>query len=890
MDNFGAKRSLSAGGERFDYLSLEAAEAKGLVLASRLPLCLRVMLENVLRSRDGSAAARDLAGLSAWLEQRSSDQEMGFYPARILMPDSSGVPLIADLAALRDAVSQRGGDPARVSPLIPVDLVIDHSIVADAAGRKDAHDINLRLEYERNRERYSMLKWAQTSFANLRVIPPGMGIVHQVNVEYLARVVWVEQRDGQRIAYPDTLVGMDSHTPMVNSLGVIGWGVGGIEAAAAMLGQPISMLIPEVVGCRVSGRIRPGVTSTDVVLSLTQQLRQVGVVGKFVEFFGDGLDHLPLAHRATLANMTPEMGATVSFFPIDDETIRYLSMTGRSREQVALVEAYAKEQGLWRTADTSGIAFTDVVDFHLEFVEPSVAGPRRPQDRVNLHQVPDRFRESYAERHPDGLEQSVEPGRVEVRHGDVVIAAITSCTNTSNPQAMIGAGLMARNLRTRGLQAKPWVKTSLSPGSRVVTEYLKAAGLQAYLDALGFHLVGYGCMTCAGGSGPLSDDVTAAIETQDLTVAAVLSGNRNFEGRIHPSARANFLASPALVVAYAAAGSVLVDIANESLGTGSDGRAVYLKDVWPSDAEIQQVIDAAVTPRLFSATYAGAHHGSSLWQKLPASSGTTFAWNAKSTFIKRPPFLDLDEGRPGDIAGARALLMLGDSITTDHISPVAGITPNTPAGDYLAANGVLPADFNSLLSRRANHEVMIRGTFANKRLRNELVGGCEGGFTRRVPGGAIEPVFDVAMEYARDKVPLVVVAGAEYGTGSSRDWAAKGTRLLGVKAVLAESFERIHRSNLAAMGVLPLQFPSGVTRKTLGLSGNETFTITGLNGRLTPRMPLPCTIAHQDGSVKTIDLICRLDVPREVEWYREGGVLPYVLERLIRPERSPPMK
>lgn len=886
-DGFGTRRQLVVGDRQFHYFSLRAADEAGLAPVRRLPRSLRVLLENLLRHSDEGVAIRDdIAAVAHWPETRTSDREISFYPARVIMPDSSGVPLIADLAAMRDAVRSAGGNPDEINPLIPVDLVIDHSAAVDFAGRPDALARNLELEYARERERYTFLKWAQNSFRNLRVVPPAMGIVHQVNLEYLARAVWTSHVGETCIAYPDTLVGMDSHTPMVNSLGVIGWGVGGIEAGAAMLGQPISMLLPEVVGCRIKGVARPGVTCTDLVLTLTQQLRKHGVVGKFVEFFGEGLARLPLADRATLANMTPEFGATVSYFPIDSEALRYLALTGRDAAQLALIEAYAKAQGLWGENGVEEPCFTSIVEFDLGSVEASVSGPKRPQDRVPLRAVPDTFKSAFAERlnthAPAGSSES-RPDR-DFTHGDVVIAAITSCTNTSNPSAMVGAGLLARNLRKAGLSRKPWVKTSLAPGSRVVTDYLEAAGLLEDLSALGFDVVGYGCMTCSGASGPLAPDVTKAIDEQKLVVASVLSGNRNFEGRIHPSARANYLASPALVVAYAAAGSVLMDLTQQPMGIDARGLPVLLEDLWPSDDEIARVLAKVLSPSLFSERYATVFAGDSTWQKLEAATALNYPWDPRSTYIRRPPYFDEGlrlEGNAADIANARILALLGDSITTDHISPVSGVRPNTPAGKYLAQQGVAAADFNSFSSRRGNHDVMIRGTFSNIRLRNEMAPEHEGGITRHVPSEKEMPIYDAAMLYREERTPLIVVAGAEYGTGSSRDWAAKGTRLLGVRAVLAESFERIHRSNLIGMGVLPLQFPAGVNRKTLKLTGDETFTFRAQRHALRPRQTLACHIAYADGRAHTIEVTARLDIPREIEWYEHGGILPYMLAKVL---------
>ena len=882
---------LQVGARRYRYIDLRAAERAGLVPVSNLPVSLRILLENILRHRHRGEDS-DVGAIRDWSVNGSCEREISFYPARVLMPDSSGVPLVGDLAAMRDAVLAAGGDPARVNPLTPVDIVIDHSVITDYAGTAQAYDLNLALEYQRNAERYSFLKWAQSSFDNFRVVPPSVGIVHQVNLEYLARVVWTDDsRVGEDppMAYPDTLVGMDSHTTMVNAIGVLGWGVGGIEAGAALLGQPISMPLPPVLGCEVTGRARPGVTGTDIVLTLTEMLRKQGVVGKFVEFFGDGLDQLSLADRATIANMAPEAGATMCFFPIDRETIDYLTATGRASEQVALVEAYAKAQGLWRDGGAHDIAFTEVIQFDLSAVRVSLAGPRRPQDRVDLDGVAQRFAESYADRlsgwQPRAL--PVPAGEHRLDHGDIVIAAITSCTNTANPRAMVGAGLLARNLHARGVTSKPWVKTSLAPGSRVVSDYLREAGLQEPLNAMGFHLVGYGCMTCAGASGSLDPAIAGQLEAGELVVATMLSGNRNFEGRTHALARANFLASPALVLAYACAGSVMLDLTSQPLALGSDGRPVYLAEVWPSDQEIDATIQRSITPELFSRRYADAFKGDLRWQKLAVTQGLNYDWDPRSSYLRRPPHFDADSVAEhfgqGDILDARPLLMLGDSITTDHISPVDAIRSGSPAADYLASLGVAPADFNTLLARRGNHDAMLRGTFANHRLVNEMVAGKEGGWARHMPSGAVLAVHEAAQRYRTSSTALVLLAGAEYGTGSSRDWAAKGTRLLGVRAVIAESFERIHRSNLVGMGVLPLQFALGVTRKTLGLTVAETFSITGLTGALLPRQTLPCEIRYEDGRRATIGLICRLDIPREILWYRRGGILPYVADTLIAP-------
>jgi len=879
---------LEVGARRYDYVDLRAAERMGLAPVSRLPVSLRILLENILRHRHLGDDS-DLAAVCDWIHSRSSEREINFYPTRVLMPDSSGVPLIGDMAAMRDAVRAAGGDPTLVNPLIPVDIVIDHSVITDHAGTPQAYDLNLALEYQRNAERYTFLKWAQGSFTNFRVVPPSMGIVHQVNLEYLSRVVWTGGgASGPTTAYPDTLVGMDSHTTMVNGIGVLGWGVGGIEAGAVMLSQPISMQLPQVVGCQVTGRLRPGVTSTDIVLTLTERLRQHKVVGKFVEFYGDGLDHLPVSHRATIANMAPESGATMCFFPTDQATIDYLIATGRSSEQVALVQAYVQAQGLWRGDGAQDIAYSEFLVFDLESVQPSLAGPRRPQDRVDLCGAAQRFVESYADRlngwRPQGapIDAAIEH---RLDHGDIVIAAITSCTNTANPPAMVGAGLLARKLRARGVVVKPWVKTSLAPGSRVVTDYLRAAGLQDDLDALGFNLVGYGCMTCAGASGQLDPKIAGQIETGELVVATVLSSNRNFEGRTHALARANFLCSPALVVAYACAGSITLDLTREPLALDRHGAPVWLADVWPSDNEIEDVIQATLSAELFTRRYATVFEGDRLWQRLQVTRGLHYDWDPRSTYIRRPPYFEAETVAErfgqGDILAARPLVLLGDSITTDHISPVNVIGANSPAGAYLASLGVALTDFNTLLARRGNHDVMVRGTFANPRLVNEMVVGREGGWTCHTPSSEVMRIHEAAQRYRTEGTPLLVVAGTEYGTGSSRDWAAKGLRLLGVRAVIAESFERIHRSNLVGMGVLPLQFPPGVTRHTLGLTGEETFSITGLGATLVPRHALACEIRYAGGRRATVPLLCRLDIPREIAWYRHGGILQYVVEALL---------
>jgi aconitate hydratase len=802
------------------------------------------------------------------------------------MQDFTGVPAVVDLAAMRDAMAKMQREPLKVNPLIPVDLVIDHSVMVDHFGHHGAFKDNVALEFERNHERYAFLKWGQGVFNNFRVVPPGTGICHQVNLEYLAKVVWWHEQDGVRIAYPDTLVGTDSHTTMINGLAVLGWGVGGIEAESAMLGQPLSMLIPEVVGFKLAGSLPEGTTATDLVLTITQMLRAKGVVGKFVEFYGAGLDHLSLADRATIANMAPEYGATCGFFPIDDEAIRYMRLSGREESQIALVEAYAKAQGLWRSPTTPDPVFSDTLILDLSTVEPSLAGPKRPQDRVALGTVPASFAQTLEAEKPDAdtARLPVVTQNYELGHGDVVIAAITSCTNTSNPSVMIGAGLLARKALERGLRVKPWVKTSLAPGSQVVSDYLQQSELQSALDQLGFHLVGYGCTTCIGNSGPLPEAIAHHIETHDLTVAAVLSGNRNFEGRVNPHVKANYLASPPLVVAYALAGSVRINLKEEPIGVDSQGQPVYLKDIWPSTQEIHQVIRDIITPDIFLKRYQDVFKGGEEWQRIQVPQGKTYAWEKTSTYVQHPPYFEnfSRENAPlSNITGARPLAILGDSITTDHISPAGSIKKDSPAGRYLQQHGVAPADFNSYGARRGNHEVMVRGTFANIRLRNEMVPGSSGGVTKFMPLGEVMPIYDAAIKYAETRTPLVIIAGKEYGTGSSRDWAAKGTQLLGVKAVIAESFERIHRSNLVGMGILPLTFKDGMNRQSLGLTGSEIFEITGLEQGITPRMDVRCRIIREDKTDLTITLTCRIDTLSEVEYYKNGGILPFVLKAIM---------
>jgi len=889
-DSLKTRRTLAVQGKSYDYFSLDAAAAT-IGDISRLPFSLKVLLENLLRYEDGrTVTVDDAKAVAAWQRDRRSDREIAFRPARVLMQDFTGVPAVVDLAAMREAMATLGGDPQRINPLSPVDLVIDHSVMVDKFGTTGAFTNNVRMEFERNLERYAFLRWGQSAFNNFRVVPPGTGICHQVNLEYLAQTVWTASEDGRTVAYPDTLVGTDSHTTMVNGLAVLGWGVGGIEAEAAMLGQPISMLIPEVVGFRFTGKPKEGTTATDIVLTVTQMLRQHGVVNKFVEFFGPGLDNLPLADRATIANMAPEYGATCGFFPIDRETLRYLRFTGRDTARVALVEAYAKEQGMWRDGTTPDPVFTATLDLDLATVEPSLAGPRRPQDRVPLSKAAAAFASELPKFVGDddaalGRAVAVKGQEHALTHGDVVIAAITSCTNTSNPSVLVAAGLVARNALAKGLKTKPWVKTSLAPGSQVVTDYLTAAGLQADLDALGFNLVGYGCTTCIGNSGPLPDPIAEAVDEGDLTVAAVLSGNRNFEGRVHAQVKANYLASPPLVVAYALAGSMRIDLLTEPLGTGSDGKPVYLRDIWPSNHDIAQVIERSLTSAMFVERYGNVFEGPPEWKSIATAGGQTYDWDSGSTYVKSPPYFTDMTRTPApisDVIGARPLALLADSVTTDHISPAGSIRKASPAGEYLLEYQVRPDEFNSYGARRGNHEVMMRGTFANIRIRNEMVPGVEGGYTTHRPSGEQMSIYDAAMRYQAEGVPLVIVGGKEYGTGSSRDWAAKGTRLLGVKAVIVESFERIHRSNLVGMGVLPLQFKDGATRKSLGLDGSEVYDILGIAGGIKPRMDVACRIHRADGRVDEILLSCRIDTLDEVEYYRHGGILQYVLRSMLK--------
>ncbi|MEZ4297908.1 MAG: aconitate hydratase AcnA [Polyangiaceae bacterium] len=911
-DTFGTKGELTVGGAKYTVYRLNKAGAG----VERLPLSLRVLLENLLRHEDGRVVKREhIDALLTWDPKGGAKQEIAFHPGRVLLQDFTGVPCVVDLAAMREAFAKMGGDPQRINPLEMVDLVIDHSVQIDKYGAASALLDNVKLEYERNRERYVFLKWGQQAFTSFRAVPPGQGICHQVNLEFLA--TGVRNKDG--VAYPDTLVGTDSHTTMINGLGVLGWGVGGIEAEAAMLGQPMSMLIPEVVGFRLFGKLPEGATATDLVLTVTQMLRKKKVVGKFVEFYGEGVSALPLPDRATIANMAPEYGATMGFFPIDEETIAYLRFTGRPKEVVDLVEAYSKEQGLFRTAGMPDPSYSDTLELNLADVVPSLAGPKRPQDRVALSDMRRAFRESLTGMlekdfaaageglagkyvaaagggddpgKSDALAKVMRPAdvtlgdaRFTLRHGAVVIAAITSCTNTSNPKVMLGAGLVAKKAVERGLTVKPWVKTSLAPGSRVVSEYLSEAGLTPYLEALGFHTVGYGCTTCIGNSGPISEVVSDTVKANDLVVASVLSGNRNFEGRVHPSCRMNYLASPPLVVAYALRGDVDADLSKEPVGHDRNGEPVFLKDIWPTTAEVEEAVRRAVKPEHFVQQYSAAFEGDEDWRALKVPASQIFEWDPGSTYVRRPPFFEDMGATPApvsDVAGARVLALLGDSVTTDHISPAGNIAKTSPAAKYLADHGVAPKDFNSYGARRGNHEVMMRGTFANIRLKNLMLGGKEGGLALHLPDGAEMSIYDAAMAYQKDGVPLVVLAGAEYGTGSSRDWAAKGTKLLGVRAVIAKSFERIHRSNLVGMGVLPLEFAPGEDIGTLGLTGHETIDIGGIAKDLTPGKMLSVTATAKDGTKKTFQVKCRIDTPNEVDYYQHGGILQYVLRSLAK--------
>ena len=887
LNSFGSRGTLEVNGTGYEVYRLSAVPG-----LDKLPYALKVLAENLLRTEDGANVTADhVNALLNWDPTADPDTEIQFTPARVIMQDFTGVPCVVDLATMREAVADLGGDPARINPLSPAEMVIDHSVQIDVAGRPDAFERNVELEYQRNRERYQFLRWGQTAFDDFKVVPPGTGIVHQVNIEYLARVTMTRTVDGVLRAYPDSCVGTDSHTTMVNGLGVLGWGVGGIEAEAAMLGQPVSMLIPKVVGFKLTGEIPSNVTATDVVLTITQMLRKQGVVGKFVEFYGAGVAAVPLANRATIGNMSPEFGSTAAIFPIDDATLDYLRLTGRSDDQVALVEAYAKDQGLWLDPSVEA-KYSEYLELDLSTVVPSIAGPKRPQDRIELSRAAEQLAAdlpTYVAAGSEGVTAPVtttDGKSFNLFHGAVAIASITSCTNTSNPSVMLAAGLLAKNAVAKGLKAKPWVKTSMAPGSQVVNDYYAKAGLWPALEALGFHLVGYGCATCIGNSGPLDENISAAVQANDLTIVSVLSGNRNFEGRINPDVKMNYLASPPLVVAYALAGTMSFDFDKDALGVDGDGKPVFLKDIWPTPAEVEACIEAAIDRDMFTSSYADVFAGDSRWQALPTPAGKTFTWDAASTYVRKPPYFDGMPATPapvGDITGARVMAKLGDSVTTDHISPAGSIKADSPAGKYLTANGVALADFNSYGSRRGNHEVMIRGTFANIRLRNQLVPGVEGGFTKNLLTGEQTTIYDACQAYQAAGIPLVVLGGKEYGTGSSRDWAAKGTALLGVKAVITESFERIHRSNLIGMGVLPLQFPAGQSADSLGLDGTETFDITGvtaLNDGTTPRT-VAVTATKPDGTVTAFDAVVRIDTPGEADYYRNGGILQYVLRSLV---------
>ncbi|WP_185984421.1 aconitate hydratase AcnA [Aureimonas mangrovi] len=911
-DSFNSRRTLEVDGKSYVYYDLKEAEKNGLAGASRLPFSMKVLLENLLRNEDGRTVLRDdIRAAVKWLDDKGkAGHEIAYRPARVLMQDFTGVPAVVDLAAMRDASEALGADPKKVNPLVPVDLVIDHSVMVDYFGQPDAFDKNVKVEYDRNGERYTFLRWGQEAFQNFRVVPPGTGICHQVNLEYLAQTVWTREENGETVAYPDTLVGTDSHTTMVNGLSVLGWGVGGIEAEAVMLGQPISMLIPEVIGFRMEGKLPEGTTATDLVLTVTQMLRKKGVVGKFVEFYGPGLSNLTLEDQATIANMAPEYGATCGFFPIDKDTIAYLEATGRDKHRIALVEAYARAQGMYRDDTSEDPVFTDTLFLDISTVVPSLAGPKRPQDRVALTDAASEFKRALAEiaggrkqgavaKSEDdarymgegaGQEQGEAPARYDVQgaehglaDGDVVIAAITSCTNTSNPNVLVAAGLVARKAAALGLKPKPWVKTSLAPGSQVVTEYLEKADLQKDLDAMGFNLVGYGCTTCIGNSGPLAEPISEAINENDLVACSVLSGNRNFEGRVNPDVRANYLASPPLVVAYAIAGSLFVDITKDALGKDQNGNDVFLKDIWPTTQEVSEIVRKTVTRDLFESRYADVFRGDEHWRKIDVSGGLTYDWDDRSTYVQNPPYFEgmgMEPEPVEDIKEARILGLFLDSITTDHISPAGSIKANGPAGEYLVSHQVRPVDFNSYGARRGNHQVMMRGTFANIRIKNQMLDGVEGGMTKHYPSGEQMPIYDAAMKYQQEEVPLVIFAGKEYGTGSSRDWAAKGTVLLGVRAVIAESFERIHRSNLVGMGVVPFVFAKeGTSWKSLGLKGDEKVTIEGLT-EVKPRQTMTAVIESADGSKQSVELLCRIDTLDELEYYKNGGILHYVLRKL----------
>jgi aconitate hydratase len=891
VDSFKARKALSVDGRNYDIFRLDQLEKAGFGKISRLPVSLKVLLENLLRQEDNHHVEKgDIEALANWNPTAKQEKEIAFMPARVLMQDLTGVPAVVDLAAMREAMKRLGGDPKRINPLAPVDLVIDHSVQVDYFGSPEAFHKNSQIEFERNVERYKFLRWGQTAFDNFRLIPPDVGICHQVNLEYLAPVVFRAQKEGATFAYPDTVVGTDSHTPMINGLGVVGWGVGGIEAEAALLGQPIIMLIPEVIGFKLHGKLPEGATATDLVLTVVQMLRRKGVVEKFVEFFGSGLSSLSLADRATIGNMAPEYGATVGYFPPDEETLRYLTLTGRDPHSIKLVETYAKEQGMFRTDQTPDPIFTDTLELDLATVVPSIAGPRRPQDRIPLNQSKSAFQEALPSLMKSGNAEKtvavqVNGDKFDLKHGSVVISAITSCTNTSNPSVLIGAGLLAKKAGEKGLQRKPWVKTSLAPGSRVVTEYLKDSGLLPHLEKIGFHVVGYGCTTCIGNSGPLPEPIANGIQEGDLVAAAVLSGNRNFEGRIHANVRANYLASPPLVVAYALAGSMDVDLYTDPLGNDSQGQPVYLKDIWPTPQEVQQVMNKSVRSEMFKTEYSQATEGDERWKGMPVPQGELFQWDPQSTYVREAPYFEnmsRTPAEPREIKGARALALLGDSVTTDHISPAGAIEKNGPAARYLVNNDVLPKDFNQYGARRGNHEVMMRGTFANIRLKNFLAPGTEGGVTVHLPDKKQMSIYDAAMQYQKEGTPLIVIAGKEYGSGSSRDWAAKGPRLLGIRAALAESYERIHRSNLIGMGIVPLQFKPGENLKTYGLTGFETFDINGINAGLKLRQELAVKATSDDGKTTEFKVICRIDTPAELDYYRHGGILEYVLRQLLQ--------
>ncbi len=883
-DTLKTRKPLNVGGKAYEIYSLKAAEA-ALGDISRLPFSLKVLMENLLRREDGrTVTVDDVKALAGWLDAKTSNHEIAYRPARVLMQDFTGVPAVVDLASMRDAMTSLGGDPSKINPLSPVDLVIDHSVMVDEAGSADAFKSNVAREFERNRERYEFLKWGQGAFNNFRVVPPGTGICHQVNLEYLSQVVWTTDEDGRTVAYPDTCVGTDSHTTMVNGLSVLGWGVGGIEAEAVMLGQPISMLIPEVIGFKLTGEMKEGNTATDLVLTVVEMLRQKGVVGKFVEFYGDGLDNLTLADQATIGNMAPEYGATCGIFPVTQATIDYLKFSSRDDDRIALVEAYAKEQGMWRDAGTPDPVFTDTLELDLGGVTPSLAGPKRPQDRIQLDAAAKTFKDGFKEISGRDQGKSASVQDYSLEDGAVVISAITSCTNTSNPAVLVAAGLVAKKANEKGLTRKPWVKTSLAPGSQVVTDYLDSAGLSRHLDAMGFNLVGYGCTTCIGNSGPLDEAIDEAIQNEDLTVCAVLSGNRNFEGRVHPLTRANYLASPPLCVVYAIAGNMNVDLYNDALGQDQDGNDVYLKDIWPTNQEVADTIASSLTPEMFQTRYGNVFAGDAMWRDIKTTTSQTYTWNPGSTYVQHPPFFEdisLEEsGDAEDIIGARPVAILGDSVTTDHISPAGNIKQDSPAGTYLTEHQVRPREFNSYGARRGNHEIMMRGTFANIRIKNEMAPGTEGGYTIDPETGQVASVYEAAMKHKAAGTPLIVVGGAEYGTGSSRDWAAKGTRLLGVKAVIVESFERIHRSNLVGMGVLPLVFKNGETRHSLRLDGSETFDIIGLSGGIKPRQDLTLKIRRKDGSTDETAVMSRIDTLDEVDYFLSGGILQFVLKRL----------